>query len=109
MYRAINENHDHQTLNEQSLRNVLSVIFLLKKVPERIVTSNLVGEGRVSYTDAGKKRFQNVIPVCVLLRKNFQNCVLACSVTKIPLNVLTLLSLHETYNAQNFLLKIHNL
>jgi hypothetical protein len=60
MYRATNENHDHQTLNEQSLRNVLSVIFLLKKVLERIVTSNLVREGCVSYTDAGKKK----VPEC---------------------------------------------
>jgi hypothetical protein len=31
------------------------------------------------------KRFWNAIPACVILRKNFQNGVLVCSVTKVPL------------------------
>jgi hypothetical protein len=38
-----------------------------------------------SYADARKKRFQNAIPLCVLLRKNIWNGVLVHSITKIPL------------------------
>jgi hypothetical protein len=34
---------------------------------------------------AGKKRFRNAVPACVLLRKSFRNDVPARSVTKIPL------------------------
>jgi hypothetical protein len=33
----------------------------------------------------GKKRSQNAVPACVLLRKSFRNGVPARSVTKIPL------------------------
>jgi hypothetical protein len=52
------------------------------------VTQNSVGVGG-SYTDATKKeRFQNAVPVFILLRKNFQNTVLACSSTKIYLLLL---------------------
>jgi hypothetical protein len=50
------------------------------------VTQNLVRDG-VSYTDPRKRRFQNVILGCVLLRKNFWNGVLAYSFTKILLAV----------------------
>jgi hypothetical protein len=32
-------------------------------------------EGNVSYTSARKKRFQNAVLACILLRKNFQNDV----------------------------------
>jgi hypothetical protein len=44
------------------------------------------GEG-VSYIDARKIRFQNIILVCTFLRKNLQNSIPARSVTKIPLLV----------------------
>jgi hypothetical protein len=44
-------------------------VMLLIKMPER-------------------KRFWNIVLVCVLLRKNFQNSVLVHSITKIPLVVL---------------------
>jgi hypothetical protein len=37
------------------------------------------------YTDPRKRRFWNAVLGCILLRKNFQNSVLAHSVTKIPL------------------------
>jgi hypothetical protein len=58
-----------------------------KKFPERIVTQHLVGEGRVSDTDARKKRFLNAVPVCVLPGKNLRKGVPARSVTKIPMRV----------------------
>jgi hypothetical protein len=35
----------------------------------------------------GKKGFGMLVPVCVLLRNNLRNGVLACSVTKIPLDL----------------------
>jgi hypothetical protein len=35
-----------------------------------------------SYTNVRKERFQNAVLACILLRKNFQNGVLARSVTK---------------------------
>lgn len=60
------------------------------------MTQNSVRDG-VSYTDARQKLFWNGILVCVLSIKNLQNCVWACSVTKIPLvvskhkNLLTIL------------------
>jgi hypothetical protein len=41
--------------------------------------------GVVSYINARKHRFQNAIPSCVLLRKNFQNGIPVHCVTKIPL------------------------
>jgi hypothetical protein len=39
--------------------------------------------GRVRYTNA-RKKFRNAVLACVLLGKNFQNGVLAHSITKIP-------------------------
>jgi hypothetical protein len=65
----------------------VTVIIFPKKFPERIVTQNLVGEGRVSDTDARKKRFLNAVPVFVLPRKNLRKGVPARSVTKIPMHI----------------------
>jgi hypothetical protein len=42
--------------------------------------------GGVSYTDC-KKEILEAVSACILLRKNFQNGVVACSVTKIPLGI----------------------
>jgi hypothetical protein len=50
------------------------------------VAQNLVRDG-VSYTDPRKKGFWNAVVACVLLIKNFQNGILACSITKIPLGL----------------------
>jgi hypothetical protein len=54
------------------------------------LTKNLVGG--VSYINPRKKRFQNTIPVCALLRKNFQNGVLERSATKKPMPLPTQVS-----------------
>jgi hypothetical protein len=43
--------------------------------------------GGGSYIDAREERFWNTVLACVLLRKRFQNGVLAHSITKIPLSV----------------------
>jgi hypothetical protein len=41
--------------------------------------------GGVIYTSARERSFWDAVTACVLLRKNFQNGVLARSITKIPL------------------------
>jgi hypothetical protein len=38
----------------------------------------------VIYTYPRKRRFQNAVLGCVLLRKNFQNGIPTCSTTKYP-------------------------
>jgi hypothetical protein len=42
----------------------------------------------VSYIDARIKRLWNAIPAFVLLRKNFWDGILTCSITKIPLLIV---------------------
>jgi hypothetical protein len=62
-----------------------SAIFLKKKkVPERIEWPKIQSEMGISYTDF-RGKFRNTVLGCILLRKNFQNGVPACSITKIPL------------------------
>jgi hypothetical protein len=67
---------------------LLSAIFL-KKIGSGTYSDPKFGqrEGGASYIDAGKKRFQDAVPACVL-RKNFQNSIPAYSITKIPLPLL---------------------
>jgi hypothetical protein len=48
------------------------------------VTKNSVGEEGVSYTYA-RKKVSGMPLACILLRKNFWNGILACSITNIPL------------------------
>jgi hypothetical protein len=42
----------------------------------------------VSYIDARIKRLWNAIPAFVILKKNFWDGILACSITKIPLLIV---------------------
>jgi hypothetical protein len=68
-----------------TVHNVISAIFLLKKVPEckewLTIWSERCG---VSYSNSRKKRFWNAVPACILLSKNLWNGVPARSITKIP-------------------------
>jgi hypothetical protein len=59
------------------------LFFSRKLVLEHIVIQNSVGEVGVGYIYAKNERFWNTIPACVLLRKNFQNGVPACSIRKL--------------------------
>jgi hypothetical protein len=51
---------------------MVRAIFVLKKVPDRKEWPKIQSErGGVNYTNARrKKRFQNAVPACFLLRKN---------------------------------------
>jgi len=62
-----------------------SAIFLLKKVLECKERSRIWLErgGVIPMPE----KIQNAVPASVLLRKNFRNDILACSVTKISLAV----------------------
>jgi hypothetical protein len=78
-------------IKEERLSGVLivvavpSAIFIWKKVLECKERPKIrLERGGVSYTNARKKGFWNAIMACVLLRKNFQNGVLAPSITKYP-------------------------
>jgi hypothetical protein len=63
---------------------VTSAIFLKKEGSgTHRVTQNSVGDG-VNYTNPKKRRFQNAIQGCILLRRNFWNSISTCSVKKIP-------------------------
>jgi hypothetical protein len=65
----------------------MSSAIFLKKIGSGMHSDPKFGwrGGGVSYIDAREKRFQNTIPACALLRKNFSNNILACSVTKISM------------------------
>jgi hypothetical protein len=65
-----------------------SAIFL-KKIGSGMhrVTQNSVRDGEVSVISMPGKKIQNTILACVLLRSNFWNSVLACSIAKIPMHV----------------------
>jgi hypothetical protein len=65
---------------------VTSAIFQ-KKIGSRTHSDPKFGwRGGVSYINV-MSLIQNTVPACVTLRKNFQNGVLARSVTKVPLIV----------------------
>jgi hypothetical protein len=67
---------------------VITSATLLKNLGSgtQSVTQNLAREKRLVVPMPGKKkRFWNTIPVCVLLRDNLWNGVMACSITKLPL------------------------
>jgi hypothetical protein len=58
------------------------VLFFLKEGSRTHRGTNYLVEGDVSHTNARKK-----VLACVLLKNKFQNGVLVCSVTKIPLTI----------------------
>jgi hypothetical protein len=56
------------------LTYVCITVFLYKKVLECKEWPKIrLKRGGVSHTNAMKKRFQNAVPACVLLRKNLQS------------------------------------
>jgi hypothetical protein len=74
---------------------VTSAIFV-KKIGSRVHSDSEFGRrGRgVSYIDAREEK----VPAWILLRKNFQNGVLARSVTKISLILIYNKELHSLYS-----------
>jgi hypothetical protein len=84
--------------------------IFLKKIGSRTHSDPKFSQrrGGVSYIDARKKRFQNAGPACVVLRKNFWNGVLVCSITKILLITTDTKSAART-NSPTFLMQAHYL
>jgi hypothetical protein len=97
---------------------IFSAIFV-KKIGSGThrVTQKSVRKGEVLVISMpGKKRFHNTVAACVLLRKNFQNGILAHSITKMPLvillpiqyhsNDITDTKYHEYWSALSFLFEM---
>jgi hypothetical protein len=86
-------NANHQTTEVVNITPLPRDIFL-KKIGSGTQIGQKFGQrwGGVSYINSRKKRFQNTIPVCTLLRKNFQNGVLEHSATKKPMPLPTQVS-----------------
>jgi hypothetical protein len=65
---------------------VIYAVFLKKMGTHSDPNVGQKGGGTIAMP--GKEKFWNAFLGCILLRKNFQNGVLACSFTKIPLGVI---------------------